>query len=242
MEARRRCAFPLVATSTRFDEQAVQLQPTAESAPQLSESNIQEATSAPDTNPDVTAPPPPLPTEPSHEETGLANTETEPVATQSAHIPTSEAARRSDPSLGTSQQSTHHTGAEKDEINEKAQGSWKATTLTMPVKSSSRRKSSKSPSHGKATATSSTEKAPSTISNSEGKPSAKRRKISFFERITFMCTSCISSSTRTHEVDVQEGASRQVEPERQVTEKQSEKETEGTEQTTREPSSATTRE
>lgn len=126
-------------------------------------------------------------------------------------------------------------------MKEKDEGSWKATTLTMPVKSRSRRKSGKSSSHGKGTVSSSTEKPPSTISNSEGKPATKRRKITFFKRITFICTSCVTSSPRTHEVDVEEGASRQVESERQPAEKPPGNDTVRTEQATREPSSATTR-
>lgn len=196
---------------------------------------MQQSTSPADPSPHAT---PPLPlADSSHEKTVISeNAKTEQEASRSSHVPTSDDAGQSDPSLSTS-----HTGGEKDETSGKDQGSWKPTTLTMPVKSRSFRKSGKVVSHGKATTSSSTEKPPSVTANSEGKSSSKKRKISVFRRIVFICTSCITSSARTHEVDIEEGASRPVESERQHTEKPPGKETECVAHATREPSSATTR-
>lgn len=166
----------------------------------------------------------------------MENVKTEQEASTSSHVSSSDAAKQSDPSLSTS-----HTGAEKDETKGKDQDSWKATTLTMPVESRSRRRSAKDASQGKGTVSSSTEKPPSVRATSEGKLPAKRRKISFFQRITFICTFCISSSPRAHEVDVEEGASRPLESERHDTEKVSGEDTECAEHVTREPSSSATR-
>jgi hypothetical protein len=112
-----------------------------------------------------------------------------------------------------------------------------ASSVTAPVRTRSRRRSTKG--NGKSMSTK--EKPPSIVGSSEGKQSTKRRKISFFERITFICTSCVTSSPRTHDVDIDEGVSHK---DKDVSEKQSTKEVESTtvEHPTREPSAATTSE
>ena len=110
----------------------------------------------------------------------------------------------------------------------------------MPVKVRSRRRNSKG--NGK-NPVSSKEKPSSIAGSSEGKQTAKRRKISFFERITFICTSCVTSSPRTHDVDVEEGASSQKDKESEkLSEKLSTKELETAEHPDREPSSSSTSE
>lgn len=76
-------------------------------------------------------------------------------------------------------------------------------------------------------------------SNGEGKQSAKRRKILFFERIAFICTSCVTSSPRTHEVELDEGAAAVTQQKPAAKEAESAKKQQVV---TREPSSATTRE
>ncbi|KAI0339826.1 NIF-domain-containing protein [Trametopsis cervina] len=188
-------------------------------------------------NDDSTVPPPPA--DAIGDQVVIANAETgqtEREATSSTHVPTSEAASRSDPSIGTSQPSISFTGHDEKK-KEADKSSWRAATLAIPVKPRSRRKNSKDSSHDKGTASSSIEKPPSLGSSSEGKQPAKRRKISFLARITSICTPCIR---RTHDIDIEEGASLPVEPEKQDTEKLPAKELEGPEHSTREPSSATT--
>ncbi|KAI0771806.1 HAD-like domain-containing protein [Irpex lacteus] len=153
--------------------------------------------------------------------------EREATTSTSTHVAGNEAASRSDPSIGTSQPSISLTGHDEKK-REEDKSSWKAATLTIPVKPHRRRKSSKGASNVIA-------------STSESKPPAKKRqKISLLERITHFCTPRIR---RTHEIDVEEVVTRPIETEKKedATEKDAPKEVETTTQhDTRESSSATT--
>lgn len=166
--------------------------------------------------------------------------EREATTSTSTHVAGNEAASRSDPSIGTSQPSISLTGHDEKK-REEDKSSWKAATLTIPVKPHRRRKSSKGASNGKGPAPVSVEKPQSIASTSESKPPAKKRqKISLLERITHFCTPRIR---RTHEIDVEEVVTRPIETEKKedATEKDVPKEVETTTQhDTREPSSATT--
>ena len=141
--------------------------------------------SIPQAQPDL-PPPSPSSTDPQHHSEATTATEMENGHQSNAvHPPTNESASRSDPSIGTSQPSTSQTGMDTDSKKGKEKRSWTATTLAMPVRRRSRRKSGKLNGHKKATTASSTsEKAPSTLTSSEGKLSTKRRKISFLKRVT----------------------------------------------------------
>ncbi|GJE97734.1 NIF-domain-containing protein [Phanerochaete sordida] len=146
-------------------------------------------------------------------------------------------AGQTDPSIAPSTPSpseTKHAG-------DKEASSWTASSVTVPVKPRTRRRNSKGNGKG---SPSTKEKPPSVLGNAEGKQSTKRRKISFFERITFICTSCVSSSP--HDVDVEEGALSHKDKDKdseKLSEKQSTKETEtltAGEHSTREPSASST--
>lgn len=130
--------------------------------------------------------------------------------------------------------------SETKHASDKEASSWTASSITVPVKTRTRRRGSK----GNGKGPSIKDKAPSILGSAEGKQSTKRRKISFFERITFICTSCVTSSPRTHDVDVEECASSHKEKDKdseKLSEKQSTKDTEtvtAAEHPTREASSA----
>ncbi|EKM54185.1 uncharacterized protein PHACADRAFT_162558 [Phanerochaete carnosa HHB-10118-sp] len=131
--------------------------------------------------------------------------------------------------------------SETKHVGNKEASSWTGSSITVPVKTRPRRRSTKGNGKG---SPSGKDKPPSALGSAEGKQSTKRRKISFFERITFICTSCVTSSPRIHDVDVEEGASTQKDKDSEkLSEKQSTKETETTtaaEHPTREPSASST--
>ena len=168
------------------------------------------------------------------------HSEREPTTSTSTHVAYNEAASRSDPSIGTSQPSISLTGHDEKK-REEDKSSFRAATLTIPVKPQRRRKSSKGTTKGKGPTLITTEKPRSIASTDDSKPPAKKRqKISLLERIASICTPCLH---KTHEIDIEEGASHRVEPAKHedTTEKVATKEVETTtEHGTREPSATAT--
>ncbi|KAI0930104.1 hypothetical protein AcV5_006898 [Taiwanofungus camphoratus] len=118
--------------------------------------------------------------------------------------------------------------AEAEKVDEKGAGT--ATTFTMPL-GKRRRREGKEVSEGIHTASSTTERP----SSRGTRASSKRARKSLFARIAVVCTSCISSSRREHEIDVDEGASRTLEGE-----KHARTETETSQQHTQESSTSLT--
>lgn len=112
----------------------------------------------------------------------------------------------------------------------KEKTSWAATALAVPVRVRTRSRASKA----KVKAANGVPGTEKVAEHSEEKQTTKRRKISLFKRITFICTSCVSSSPRTHDVDVGEGASVQTD------QKDPEKGLDTAEHPSREASSSTT--
>ena len=163
--------------------------------------------------------------------TGTAQIDSALLSPNTPEAPANPAGQ-TDASIAPSQDTNHtnHTAGQA------TTATWTASSVTVPVRTRSRRKSSR----GKGTM--SKDKPASIVGSSEGKQSAKRRKISFFERITFICTSCVTSSPRTHDVELDESASHK-DKETHSSEKQSTREGEGAaEHPTREPSASSTSE
>lgn len=107
--------------------------------------------------------------------------------------------------------------AESWASKEKTPAAW---TLTMPVRTRSRRKSSKGPAPGKGHAHAGAHP-PSPLSSDAATQPARR---SLLTRVALACACCVIPSSRTHDLDVDEGvraprAAEQNDPEKQQSNK-----------------------
>ncbi|THH33256.1 hypothetical protein EUX98_g888 [Antrodiella citrinella] len=161
-----------------------------------------------------------------HNEQGQVPSLPEKTVASSPETPSATMSSVATPTVATS------TEKEKD-----GESSLATATLSMPFRKRTRRKDDPSTSNGKYAASSTGQ--PSALSVTVKGPPTKKSRTSLFTKISHIFTSCVSTSHRTHVVDVDEGPSHTIH--QNDSEKASHKDAEVTkEASSREPSAPST--
>ena len=110
------------------------------------------------------------------------------------------------PSATMSSIATPSVGSVDKEKEKDRESSLATTTLSMPFRKRARRKDDRSTSDGKYAASSTDQPSASSAASVKGPP-AKKNRASLFTKISHIFASCVTTSHRTHVVDIDEGPS-----------------------------------